>query len=389
MLGLMKHVMPIADRPNLVMQRGLGSFLWDQNGSQYLDFVQGWAVNCLGHCPPEIQAALQSQCQRLINPSPAFYNDQMMAVSDTLARLSGLDHVFFANSGAEANEGAIKLARKWGAKHKAGAHSFVVFENGFHGRTLATMSASGKTGWDQLFEPKVPGFTKVPYGDIEAVRAHLTPQTVGIMLELVQGEGGVVPADPAFVTALRELATQHHTLLMVDEVQTGIARTGDLFAYQHHGIVPDILTLGKGLGGGVPVAALLATQAASVFEFGDQGGTYNGNPLMLAVVAAVLEAVTAPGFLAHVHAQSARLQSLIMAHADRWGVRMVRGRGLLLAMVLTHDRAPELVSLALKQGLLVNAPRPNVIRLMPSLRVSDDELALFVTLFDQTVKGLT
>ena len=385
----MNHVMPIADRPDVVMQRGLGSFLWDLEGTQYLDFVQGWAVNCLGHCPNEIHAALSSQSQKLINPSPAFYNEHMMAVSDTLARLSGLDQVFFANSGAEANEGAIKLARKWGSKHKEGAHTFLVFENGFHGRTLATMSASGKAGWDQLFEPKVPGFVKVPYGDIEAVRSHITPQTAGIMLELIQGEGGVIPADGAFVKGLRELATQHRVLLIIDEVQTGVARTGDLFAYQHHGILPDILTLGKGLGGGVPVAALLANREASVFEFGDQGGTYNGNPLMLAVVAAVLDAVTSPGFLAHVHTQSDRLKSIAMAHAKDWGVSMVRGRGLLLAMVLTHDRAPELCSIARRHGLLVNAPRPNVIRLMPSLRVSDDEISLFESLFDLAVKDLS
>lgn len=385
----MKHVMPIADRPPIIMQRGAGSYLWDNNGRDYLDFVQGWAVNCLGHCPPEIITALTHQSSQLINPSPAFYNPLMVSVSTQLAQLSGLDHVFFTNSGAEANEGAIKLARKWGGIHRDGAYEIITFTHSFHGRTLATMSASGKPGWDTLFEPKVPGFVKVPYADLDAVDAAITPRTVAVMLEVIQGEGGVIPAPHSFVQSLRRLTQQKGLLFIIDEVQTGIARSGALFAHQHYQVQPDILTLGKGLGGGVPVAALLAKDQCSVFEYGDQGGTYNGNPLVLAAVDAVLQAVTAEGFLASVHHHSNQLQTLIASRATEWGVTECRGMGLLLAMQFKQDVAAQLVKKGLSNGLLINAPRPNVIRLMPSLRLTESEIQDFDMRFSITQQGIS
>lgn len=276
-------LMTITKRPPIVMVEGRGSWLTDSSGKRYLDFIQGWAVNSLGHAPEVISQALSSQAARLISPSPAFYNQPAISLADLLTSHSCFERVFFTNSGAEANEGAIKLARKWGSLHKQGAYEIITMVNGFHGRTLATMSASGKPQWSGLFEPKVPGFVKVALNDLDVTRAAITERTVAVMLEPLQGEAGVIPASHEFLQGLRKLADQHRLLLIFDEVQTGMGRLGSLFAYQQAGIEPDIMTLGKGIGGGVPLAALLAKETVCCFEPGDQGGTYNGNPLMAAV----------------------------------------------------------------------------------------------------------
>ncbi|HXF16931.1 MAG TPA: aminotransferase class III-fold pyridoxal phosphate-dependent enzyme, partial [Burkholderiales bacterium] len=276
-------LMEITDRPPLVFVRGEGSWLWDHEGKRYLDFVQGWAVNCLGHSPALITDALVEQSRKLITPSPAFYNEPALRLARMIVEASCFQKVFFTNSGAEANEGAIKLARKWGAMNRNGAYEIITLENSFHGRTLATMSASGKAQFRSLFEPKVPGFPKAKINDIDSVKALITDRTVAVMLEPIQGETGVIIATDAFMRDLRELTEQCKLLLIVDEIQTGVGRTGKLWGYEYSGIRPDIMTLGKGLGGGVPLAALVATEAVSVFEHGDQGGTFNGNPLMAAV----------------------------------------------------------------------------------------------------------
>jgi len=268
----------------VVFAEGKGSWLIDHRGKHYLDFVQGWAVNCLGHCPPEIVKTIAAQAKRLISPSAAFFNDAAIGLAQRLSRLSGLERVFLGSSGAEANEGAIKLARKWGSLHKGGAWQIVTFADAFHGRTLATMSASGKAGWDRLFEPKVPGFPKASLNDVESVQRLIGPETVAIMVEPIQGEAGVVMAEDDFLRALRALCDRHDLLLILDEVQTGVGRTGRMFAGEHAQVRPDIMTLGKGLGGGVPLSALLASERASCFAHGDQGGTYCGNPLMAASV---------------------------------------------------------------------------------------------------------
>ena len=288
-------LMEITVRPPTVFVRGEGSYLWDDNGKRYLDFIQGWAVNCLGHSPPVVAEALAAQAKRLLTPSPAFYNDPSLRLAKALVDHSCFDQVFFANSGAEANEGAIKLARKYGALHRNGGHEIITFEGGFHGRTLATMSASGKKAFEPLFEPKVSGFPKARLNDLASVKRLITDKTVAVMLEPIQGEAGVWPATDRFLRELRELTRAHGLLLIVDEIQTGIGRTGRLFHYEHADIAPDIMTLGKGIGGGVPLAALLATDAASCFEHGDQGGTFNGNPLMCAAGLAVFAARRSPG----------------------------------------------------------------------------------------------
>jgi acetylornithine/N-succinyldiaminopimelate aminotransferase len=381
-------VMDVAARPPIVFVAGQGSWLRDSEGGSFLDFVQGWAVNCLGHSPRPVVAALARQAERLINCSPAFYNEPMIRLSALLAAHSGLHQVFLANSGAEANEGAIKLARKWGALYRGGAYEIVTMEHGFHGRTLATMSASGKPQWEPLYEPKVPGFVKVPLNDIGAIEAVLTPRTVAVMLEPIQGEAGVFEASPAFLRDLRQLTRNHGILLILDEIQTGIGRTGSLFCFEQTGIAPDILTLGKGLGGGVPVAALVADRAVCCFEYGDQGGTFNGNPLMAAAACAVVEEITKPGFLARVVQAGGHLAAQLDGLSSRHGCGPVRGRGLLLALDLGFDGGPQVVELALQHGLLINAPRPDSLRFMPALTVTDPEIDQMISILDAVLDEL-
>jgi acetylornithine/N-succinyldiaminopimelate aminotransferase len=378
-------LMSITHRPDLVFERGEGSWLYDHQGKAYLDFIQGWAVNTLGHCPPEIAAALAAQAGKLINPSPAFYNGPMVELAALLTANSVFDRVFFANTGAEANEGAIKLARKWGRLHKDGAYEIITFGHSFHGRTLATMSASGKAGWDTIYAPQVAGFPKATYNDIATVNEKIGPKTVAVMLEPVQGEGGVIPADIEFLKALRELTTAHGILLIVDEVQTGMGRTGKLFAYEHAGITPDIMTLAKGIGGGVPLAALLARKEICCFEPGDQGGTYNGNPLMTAVGTAVLKRLLSPGFLADVEARGQYLSKHLLELSAKHGLPGERGSGLLRALVLADERGPDIVRRALEggpRGLLLNSPRPTLLRFMPALTVTEAEIDLMIDMLD-------
>jgi len=384
-------LMTITQRPEVVFVQGEGSWLTDHTGRRYLDFVQGWAVNCLGHNPPAVRDALINQSARLMNPSPAFYNQPSIDLAARLTVASCFDRVFFANSGAEANEGAIKLARKYGRLHKNGAYKIITFRDAFHGRTLATMSASGKPGWDAMFPPQVDGFPKAIYNDIDSVRALVDDQTIAVMLEPVQGEAGVVPADIEFLRALRDLTRQHGLLLIVDEVQTGMGRTGALFAYQHAGIEPDIMTLGKGIGGGVPLAALLAREEASVFAPGDQGGTYNGNPLMAAVGVAVFDALTAPGFMDAVQARAQQLSDGLQTLARKHGLQGERGAGLLRALVLDRDDAPAIISAAFAQqpdGLLLNAPRGNLLRFMPALNVTEEEVATMLAQLDGLIAAV-
>jgi len=362
-----RALMEITTRPPLVFVRGEGSWLWDHAGKRYLDFVQGWAVNCLGHSPEVITAALIEQSRKLITPSPAFYNEPSMQLAQRIVEHSCLQRVFFTNSGAEANEGAIKLARKWGALNKEGAYEII-------GRTLATMSASGKAQFQALFEPKVPGFPKAKLNDLASVERLITEKTVAVMLEPIQGESGVVIATDEFMRDLRELTRQRGVLLIADEIQTGVGRTGKLWGYEYAGVEPDIMTLGKGLGGGVPLAALVAKENVSCFVPGDQGGTFNGSPLMAAVGCAVLDAVLAPGFLQEVDARSAYLKKGLSALSLKYDLGEVRGRGLLVAMELKKDIASRVVEIVLDNGLLLNAPRPDLLRFMPALNLSVEEI---------------
>jgi len=384
-------LMPIAVRPeHIVMARGEGSWLWDEQGRRYLDMVQGWAVNSLGHGHPALVAAITAQAQTLMNPSPAFYNRPAMTLAHLLAESSGLAHVFFANSGAEANEGAIKLARKWGRLHRDGAWKIITFADSFHGRTLATMSASGKAGWDTMFAPQVPGFPKARLNDLASVEALVDAETVAIMLEPVQGESGVWPATPEFLQGLRALCDREGLLLICDEVQTGVGRTGQLFAHLAAGITADIMTLGKGLGGGLPLAALIASESASCFAPGEQGGTFNGNPLCVSAGIAVMTEIGRPGFLDEVATKGAYLGQALAALSRRHGLGEVRGAGLLLALELGERNGPELVMRArdrAETGLLINAPRPHCLRFMPALTISLAEIDQCCEMLDGLLQG--
>lgn len=385
----------ITKRPDLVFVEGQGMYLTDQNGKQYLDYLQGWAVNCLGHSPECIQQALVQQSKKLINPSPAFYNAPMVELASMLTKNSCFDKVFFANSGAEGNEGAIKLARKWGKLNQNASgqnrYEIITFDHSFHGRTLATMSASGKPGWDTIFAPQVPAFFKADLNDLASVEKLITDKTVAVMLEPVQGEGGVIPATREFMQALRKLTRERNILLIVDEVQTGMGRTGELFAYQLSGIDPDIMTLGKGIGGGVPLAALLCTEAVACFEPGDQGGTYNGNPLMTAVGVAVLRELLAPGFLQSVLDKGEYLRGELLKLSEQHGLAGERGEGLLRALKLGKNIGAEIVEAARETGplgLLLNSPRPDLLRFMPALNVSKEEIDLMISMLSATLKKL-
>ena len=382
----------ITNRPPLVFTEGQGMWLTDHNGKRYLDWLQGWAVNCLGHSPQCLQDALVAQAKKVINPSPAFFNEPSIKLANMLTEHSCFDRVFFANSCAEANEGAIKLARKWGKIHKnaTGDNRFeiITFEHSFPGRTLATMSASGKEGWDTMFAPQVPGFSKAELNNLASVEALIGKHTVAVMLEPVQGEGGVIPATKAFMQGLRALTTKHDLLLIVDEVQAGMGRTGKLFAYQLSDIEPDIMTLGKGIGGGVPLSALLCKEACAVFEPGDQGGTYNGNPLMTAAGIAVLEELLKPGFLQSVIDKGNYLRDGLLKLSDQHGLDGERGEGLLRALKLGKPIGGKIVEIARDlepQGLLLNSPRPDLLRFMSALNVTTAEIDLMLALLSGVI----
>ncbi len=375
------RLMPVARRPELVMSRGDGSYLWDDRGQRYLDFIQGWAVNSLGHAPPELASALSAQSARLLTPSPAFYTAPLLDLAERLVRSSRLHQVQLCSTGAEANECAIKLMRKWGKRHKGGAWQIITTRNAFHGRTLAAMAASGKPGWDTLFPPVVPGFIKVPFGDAAAIERHLSPDVAGILVEPIQGEAGVVLPPAGYLQQLRELSLAHDVLLACDEVQTGVGRTGTLFCHETSQIVPDILTLGKGLGGGVPIAATLASARASCFEPGDHGSTYGGNPLVCAAALAVFELVSQPEFLANVRRRGEQLLEGLERLARQHGGQ-ARGRGLLAAWQLESPRASAVADACRDRGLLINAAQPDTLRFMPSLRVTAGEIEAMLGLLD-------
>ena len=388
-------LMYITNRPPLVFTEGSGMFMTDNNGKRYLDFLQGWAVNALGHSPQCIQDALVAQSKKILNPSPAFFNQPAAELAGMLTEHSCFDRVFFTNSGAEANEGAIKLARKWGKKNpnaaKENRYEIITFDHSFHGRTLATMSASGKPGWDTIFAPQVAGFPKAALNNLASVEALINSRTVAVMLEPIQGEGGVIPATREFMQALRQLTKKHNLLLIVDEVQTGFGRTGELFAYQLSGIEPDIMTLGKGIGGGVPLAALLAREEIACFEAGDQGGTYNGNPLMTAVGLAVMREVLKPEFLPAVKETGAYLSAELLKLCAKHGLQGERGEGLLRALDLGCDIGAQIVDKARERnpvGLLLNAPRSNLLRFMPALNVSKGEIDQMIAALSEILSEL-
>jgi acetylornithine/N-succinyldiaminopimelate aminotransferase len=368
--------MPLSSRPDVVMSSGTGSWLTDTEGRRYLDFIQGWAVNALGHAPIELQQALTSQSALLLTPSPAYFNAPQLQLAAALCEKTGLDLAWFCSSGTEATECAIKLARKWGQRRLAGAYEVISATNAFHGRTLTAMAAGGKPGFERMFLPQTPGFKKVAFGDLEALRSEISDHTAAVLLEPIQGEAGVLMPPPGYLRAVRELCRERGLLFMLDEIQTGLGRTGSMFRFQTEECQPDVLLLGKQLGSGVPLAGVLCREDAYHLDPGEHGGTYGGNPLMAACGLAVLAAID-DGVLQNVQQRSAQLV-LGLNHLSHAFGGAVRGAGLLLALELNRPIAAEVVQTARERGLLVNAPRPSTLRFMPQLRVSADEVTLML-----------
>jgi acetylornithine/N-succinyldiaminopimelate aminotransferase len=364
----------------IVPVRGQGSHLWDQEGRDYIDLAGGIAVNLLGHCHPQLVQALKDQADTLWHLSNVYTNEPALALAQQLTQQTFAERVFFANSGAEANEAAFKLARKYAYDHVGPQkHEIIAFEQSFHGRTLFTVSVGGQPKYRQGFEPAPGGITHVPYNDIEALKAVISERTCAVVMEPILGEGGIIPATAAFARAVRELCDQHNALLIYDEIQTGVGRTGKLFAYMDMGVTPDILTSAKGLGGGFPIGAMLTTaDIAASFGFGAHGSTFGGNPLACAVAGKVLDIVSDPALLADV----GRKHDLIVEHLQRIGDKLgifkqIRGAGLLIGAELIdawHGKAGEFLAAARAQGLLILMAGPNVLRFTPSLIIPDEDI---------------
>ncbi|WP_010240360.1 acetylornithine/succinylornithine family transaminase [Clostridium arbusti] len=376
------------NRPNIVMDHGKGMYLWDTNSKSYLDFVGGWAVNCLGHCPDVIIEAITNQSKKLINASPSFYNEPMLKFAKLLTNNSCFDRVFFSNSGSEANEGAIKLARKYGEKFLNGAYEIITMINSFHGRTLATMSASGKKIWENLYEPKVPGFKHVPLNDINALKSSISSKTCAIMLEPIQGEGGVNKADKAYVETISNICKENGILLIFDEVQTGVGRTGKLFAYEHYEIEPDIMTLAKGIGGGYPLSVLLTKEDLNIFEPGDQGGTYSSQPLGMAVGMAVFNEIINENLIYNAKIQGDYILNRLNELKDIYKLKNIRGMGLLIAFDVPYNKGSEIVEKCLEKGLLLNSPRSSIIRLMPPLVVTKKDTDKMIDILSEALNSI-
>ena len=370
-----KYYFHIINRMPVVIVRGQGNRVWDENGKQYLDFVAGWAVLTLGHCSPVVIEALKEQAGKLILCSNQFYNIPQIELAQLLAENSCLDRVFISNSGAEANEGAIKLARKYGKLHLNGAYEVISALKSFHGRTLAMVAATGKPAYQEPYKPLPAGFINVEYNNIEAIQAATTDRTCAIMLEPVQGEGGVNVPDPDYLKQVRAWCDERGILLIFDEVQTGVGRLGTLWAYQQFGVEPDIMTVAKGLGSGVPIGAFLGKEKTAVFAPGDHGSTYGGNALMAAVGKAVLTYVIEQDIPGHVAKIGAYLTSKLEELKSRYPfVTEVRGRGLLQAIEFDSEICDGLVHNCLSKGLLLNAVKPTAIRLMPALNIGVEEI---------------
>ncbi|MEO1821010.1 aspartate aminotransferase family protein [Pseudomonas sp.] len=366
---------------NMVPVRGAGSRLWDQEGREYVDLAGGIAVNALGHAHPALVEALTEQAGKLWHVSNIMTNEPALRLADKLVQATFAERVFFANSGAEANEAAFKLARRWG--HNTGGaakHQIIACTNSFHGRSLFTVSVGGQPKYSEGFGPAMGGISHVPYQDLAALEAAMSDATCAVVLEPVQGEGGVIPASSDYLQAVRALCDKHQALLVFDEVQSGMGRTGKLFAYMHSGVVPDILTSAKSLGGGFPISAMLTTTAiAEHFAVGTHGSTYGGNPLACAVAERVLDIVNTPAVLDGVQQRHQRLRAELEAMGAEFGVFSgVRGSGLLLGAVMSdawRGKAKDVQMLAQEEGVLVLQAGPDVVRLAPSLIIDEADIA--------------
>ena len=365
-----RYLMQTGRRLPVTFVRGQGCRVYDDAGREYLDLVAGIAVNLLGHAHPDVVAALTHQAAQLIHTSNLYYTQPQAELARRLVELAFPSRVFLCNSGAEANEAAIKIARKWGARKRDGAFEIITTIGSFHGRTLATVTAGGQHKYSDPFPPLPSGFVHVPYNDVDAIKSATTPRTVAVMLEPVMGEIGVIPAKPGYLEGVRKWCDERDLLLLLDEVQTGIGRTGRWFAHQHHGVTPDVMTLAKGLGGGVPIGAVLATPRADVFEPGDHGSTFGGNPLACSAALAVLHVVERDGLVGH----AAEMGDLLDGVLRDLGGQETRGRGLMRAVQFAEPKAKPFQQACLEAGVLVNAVDDHTVRFVPPLIISPDQI---------------
>jgi acetylornithine/N-succinyldiaminopimelate aminotransferase len=383
-----KYYMQLLTRVPLTIVRGSGVDVWDDQGNQYLDFVGGWASDSLGHSHPALVSAIQEQAATLILTSNQYFTVPQVELAQLLVENSCLDRVFLCNSGAEAVEGAVKLARRFGKKRRNGAGEIITALNSFHGRTLTTVAATGQPHYQEPYAPVPSGFVHVPYSDFEAIKSATNDNTCAVMLEPVQGEGGVIVPDEGYLKEVRAWCDQNGLLLIFDEVQTGIGRLGKLWGYELFGVEPDVLASAKGLGGGVPVGAVLAKENAAVFDFGDHGSTFGGNPLAAAAGTAVVRTVINENIPEHVATVGDHLTKRLYELDDKYpSVREVRGMGLLQALAFHEEIGGEVMEQALKRNLLLNRVRPDAIRFMPPLIVSEEQIDAAVDVIDEILKA--
>ena len=371
-----KYYMQVVRRQPIVLVRGEGTRVWDDDGKEYLDFVGGWAVNNIGHASPIVAEAVAQQARTLVQTSNQFYTIPQLQLAQTLVENSCLDRVFIGNSGAEANEGAVKLARKYGKLHRNGAYEVITAWNSFHGRTLAMTAATGKPHDDDPAQPLPSGFTIVDYDDVDAIKGATTDRTAAVMLEPVQGEGGVNVPAADYLQQVRSWCDDNGLLLIFDEVQTGLGRLGTLFGYQVSNVEPDVMTLAKGLGGGLPIGAFLAKEASAVLEpKGEHGSTFGGNAVTCAAAYASVSYIVENDVPGNARRMGQRLKEGLERLADSHGsITQVRGLGLLLAVEFDSEISAAVVSACNNAGILLNAVRPNAVRLMPPLTITQDEV---------------
>ena len=384
-----KYYMFLVRRQPVVIVKGDGTKVWDVDGKEYLDFTSGWAVNNAGHANKAIADAISEQARTLLQTSNQFYTVPQLQLAEILVENSALDKVFFCNSGAEANEGAMKLARRYGARNRNGAHEIITALNSFHGRTMANVSATGQPHYQELFQPIPPGYKHVSFGDIEELKGAVTENTVAIMLEPVQAEGGVNIPSEGYLENVREFCDQEGLLLIFDEVQTGMGRLGTLFGYESFGVEPDIMSLAKGLGGGVPIGAFMAKDEACAFEPGDHGSTFGGNALTCAAAYASTKYIIENDLSQNASEMGDRMgEALSAIKANNSSVAEVRGMGLLWAVLFDSDIGPDVVANCNNEGLLTNPLRPNAVRLMPPLTVSAEEIDQAMERLETAIKAV-
>jgi len=378
-----KYVMNTYTRVPVSLARGKGSRIWDLEQNQYLDFFPGWGVSGLGHCHPKVFSAIKEQATKLIHVSNNYYHHLQARLARTIIESSFEGKVFFANSGAEANEAAFKLARAYG---KGRRYEIIAFENSFHGRTLAAVAATGQTKYQKGFEPMPAGFSHVPFNDIQGVKAAINAKTVAVIIELIQGEGGINVANPDFVRELRKTCTQHDMLLICDEVQTGMGRTGKLFCFQNYRIIPDMMTLAKSLGGGLPIGVMVArAEIADVLKPGMHASTFGGSPIVCKASLAVFEAIRKEKLLKNCVEMGKYLEEGLNSLKKKFSfILEVRGMGLMLAMELEIS-GKSIVDECLKNGLLINCTHERVLRIMPAINVTKKEIDKAINILEKVM----